>query len=156
MHSAGQRPVLQTGILERSFPDLVPGANSRPKLLYTVCGTADDHLNLTCQFDSRREACNVPISKSSVRGTLGRCGVKNSSIRVEGLQPKLSASRFLAYRYSDRGCRCKMPRSSMPRSREWQERRPAAAATNRSLNNGRSGEKRARAKCGSAESMYDS
>ncbi len=45
-----QRPVLADGILARAFPALDHNANAQLKLLYAVCGTADDHLELTRQF----------------------------------------------------------------------------------------------------------
>jgi len=54
------RSVLAPNILPDTFPRLDASANSKLKLLYIVCGTADDHLELTRQFkgflDERRVA----------------------------------------------------------------------------------------------------
>src|SRR5205823_787503 len=41
-----QRPLLEDGNLAQTFPTLDAKANVRLKLLYVVCGTADDHLDL--------------------------------------------------------------------------------------------------------------
>jgi enterochelin esterase family protein len=44
------RAVLADGILADKFPKLDASSNAKLKLLYIVCGTADDHLELTRQF----------------------------------------------------------------------------------------------------------
>jgi enterochelin esterase-like enzyme len=58
----GQRPVLAPGQLENTFPALDSNANSKIKLLYLACGTADDHLALTRQFKDFLDARKIKVT----------------------------------------------------------------------------------------------
>jgi enterochelin esterase-like enzyme len=58
----GQRPVLASGQLENTFPALDSSANSKIKLLYLACGTADDHLALTRQFKDFLDAKKIKLT----------------------------------------------------------------------------------------------
>jgi enterochelin esterase family protein len=53
------RSVLASNVLPDTFPRLDATANSKLKLLYIVCGTADDHLELTRQFKRFLDERNV-------------------------------------------------------------------------------------------------
>jgi enterochelin esterase-like enzyme len=57
-----QRPVLEDGVLAQMFPALDAKANNQLKLLYVVCGTADDHLELTRQFRDFLAARKVTVN----------------------------------------------------------------------------------------------
>lgn len=64
----GQRPVLAEGIAATLFPTLNAESSRRLRLLYIVCGTTDDHLDLTRQFRNFLGSRGVMVNYKEVAG----------------------------------------------------------------------------------------